>query len=52
MAGKVVNHAKKRLGQRIVVLTGCEHRYILRDLLSKQSEIRFKEFHEVPAYKP
>jgi hypothetical protein len=33
MAGNVVNRAKEHPGQRIVVLRGWEHRYILRDLL-------------------
>jgi hypothetical protein len=52
MADNVATHAKKRPGQRIVVLCGCEHRYILRDLLLKEPEIHLKEFYEVLTSKP
>ena len=52
MAGNVETQARKRPGQRIVVLCGCEHRYILRDLLLTQPGIHLKEFYQVPAPKP
>jgi len=52
MAGNIATQAKKRPGQRIVVLSGCEHRYILRDLLLTEAEIHLKEFYELPASKP
>lgn len=52
MADNVATQARKRSGQRIVVLCGAEHRYILRDLLSTGPEIHLKEFYEVPASKP
>ena len=52
MAGNIATQARKRPGQRIVVLCGCEHRYILRDLLLAQPEVHLKEFYEVTASKP
>lgn len=51
MAGNIATQARKRPGQRIVVLCRCEHRYILRDLLLAQPEVHLKEFYEVPAAK-
>ena len=47
MSANIVEEAKKRPGKCIVVLCGCEHRYILRDLLSSQAEVRLKEFYEI-----
>ena len=52
MASTVVTQVRKRPGQRIVVLCGCEHRYILRDLLLREPDIHLKEFYEVPGAKP
>ena len=52
MADNVVTQARQRPGQRIVVLCGCEHRYILRELLSTHPEIHLMEFYEVPLSKP
>jgi hypothetical protein len=46
MAGNIASQAGKRPGQRIVVLCGCEHRYILRDLLAERSGVLLKEFYE------
>ena len=46
MADNIASQARKRPGQRIVVLCGCEHRYILRDLLAERSGVLLKEFYE------
>ena len=48
MASNIATQAKRRPGQRIVVLCGCEHRYILRDLLLAERGVQLKEFYEVP----
>jgi hypothetical protein len=47
MANKVASTARKHLSKRIVVLCGSEHRYILRELLSRQDAVCLKEFYEV-----
>jgi Family of unknown function (DUF5694) len=52
MAGNIAVQARQRPGQRIVVVCGCEHRYILHDLLLPEPQIRLKEFYELPASKP
>jgi pheromone shutdown protein TraB len=44
MADNIATQAGKRAGQRVVVLTGCEHRYILRELLAKKPGMAVKEF--------
>jgi catechol 2,3-dioxygenase-like lactoylglutathione lyase family enzyme len=51
MADNIVNAAQKHKGKRLVVVTGCEHRYILRDLLKDVNSIELKEYWEVPAEK-
>jgi hypothetical protein len=51
MADNIAREARKHPTQRIAVLCGSEHRYILRDLLAKQSDILLKEFYEVDAKK-
>jgi|SRR5208283_4841319 len=52
MADNIATQARKRPGQRIVVLCGCEHRYILRELLSAQPDVHLREFYEEPGAKP
>jgi len=47
MAENISAIAKQFGGRRLAVVTGCEHRYILRDLLANQPEIVLKEFWEV-----
>ncbi|MBN2020803.1 MAG: hypothetical protein JW749_11340 [Sedimentisphaerales bacterium] len=46
MAENIIKAAKEYPGKRLVVLTGAEHRYILRDLLSKEQSIELKEYWE------
>ena len=46
MAKNIINAAKENPGKRLVVVTGCEHRYILRDLLAKEQSIELKEYWE------
>jgi len=52
MADHIAAEARKRPGERIVVLCGCEHRYILRDLLSPEPDIRLREYFESKPSKP
>jgi hypothetical protein len=47
MAANVAGLARKRPSQRIAVVCGYEHRYILRDLLSAESGVIVKEFYEL-----
>lgn len=49
MADNIVSQARKHSGRRMAVLCGSEHRYILRDLLSTESDILLKEFYEAAA---
>jgi hypothetical protein len=46
MAKNIIKAAKENPGKRLVVITGCEHRYILRDLLEKEQNIELKEYWE------
>ena len=52
MAANIVKAAKAQAGKRIVVITGCEHRYILRDLLKGESRIRLREYWELADIDP
>jgi len=47
MVENIVKTAKKYTGKRLVVVTGCEHRYILRDLLKDEESIELKEYWQV-----
>jgi hypothetical protein len=47
MAENIIKAAKQYSGKRLVVITGAEHRYILRDLLKDQSDIELKEYWQV-----
>jgi hypothetical protein len=47
MAENISAIAKQFGGRRLAVITGTEHRYILRALLANQREIVLKEFWEV-----
>ncbi|NIM06295.1 MAG: hypothetical protein GTO55_07910, partial [Armatimonadetes bacterium] len=49
MADNIARIASQFPGKRIVVITGAEHRYILRDLLSEKPNIVLKEFWEAQA---
>jgi len=51
MANNIAAEARMRTGQRIVVLCGCEHRYILRDLLFAHPEIDLEESYQSSAFK-
>jgi hypothetical protein len=44
MAENILKAAMEYKGKRIVVLTGSEHRYILRDLLKDENTIELKEY--------
>jgi protein-S-isoprenylcysteine O-methyltransferase len=48
MARNIQDIARTFTGKRLVVLTGSEHRYILRELLGKVPELELKEFYQVP----
>ena len=48
MARNIQDIARSFPAKRLVVLTGTEHRYILRDLLRNASGLELKEFYEVP----
>ncbi|GEM_PF-2037694 len=50
MARHIREIACKFAGKRLVVLTGAEHRYILRELLAKAPELEIREFYEVPEW--
>lgn len=47
MADNITRIASQFPGGRIAVVTGAEHRYILRDLLSEREGIALKEFWEI-----
>lgn len=47
MARNILRIAAEFPGERIVVVTGGEHRYILRDMLIGEEGVRLKEFWEV-----
>ena len=47
MAENIIKAAKENPGKRLVVVTGCEHRYILRDLLAKEQSVELKEYWEL-----
>jgi hypothetical protein len=50
MARNILEIARKFAGKRLVVLTGSEHRYLLRELLAKAPELELKEFYQVPGW--
>ena len=47
MADNIIKAAKQYPGKRLVVVTGADHRYILRDLLKDEPGIDLKEYWEV-----
>ncbi len=47
MADNIIKAAKKYPGERLVVLTGATHRYILKDLLKDAKSIELKEYWEI-----
>ena len=47
MADNIIKAAKQYTGKRMVVVTGAEHRYTLRDLLKDEPGIDLKEYWEV-----
>jgi len=47
MADNIKKAAEKYKGKRLVVITGCEHRYILKDLLKNEKSIELKEYWEI-----
>ena len=47
MADNIVRATKEYPGKRLVVITGAEHRYILRDLLKDEKSIDLKEYWEI-----
>lgn len=47
MAENIKKAAKEYPGKRLVVITGAEHRYILRDLLKDVNSIDLKEYWEI-----
>lgn len=52
MAQNIVKAAGRYRGNRLVVITGSEHRYILRDLLAKEKTIDVKEYWELVSVDP
>jgi len=50
MARNIQDIANAFAGKRVVVLTGSEHRYILRELLGNVPELELKEFYEIPEW--
>jgi hypothetical protein len=50
MAQNIRDIARKFTGKPLVVLTGSEHHYILRELLAKAPELELKEFYQVPGW--
>lgn len=52
MARNIVDTARQFTGKRLVVLTGSEHRYLLRELLAKVPELELKEYYQVPGVLP
>jgi hypothetical protein len=49
MRDKILEAALDRRGERCVVVTGAEHRYVLRDLLADQEDIMLREYWEILA---
>lgn len=47
MAENIVALAARHLGGRVAITVGCEHRYMLRDLLSEKPGIVLREYWEV-----
>lgn len=47
MADNIIKVAKEYPGKRLVVVTGSEHRYILRDLLKDEQSIELREYWEL-----
>ncbi|MCK5472651.1 MAG: hypothetical protein KAI59_01350 [Planctomycetes bacterium] len=47
MANNIVKIATDYKGKRIVVLTGSEHRYILKDLLNNKKTIALREYWQI-----
>jgi len=47
MVNNIISAAKEHSGKRLVVITGSEHRYSLRDLLKDEPAIELKEYWEV-----
>ncbi|HUT28558.1 MAG TPA: DUF5694 domain-containing protein [Sedimentisphaerales bacterium] len=47
MVDNIIKAAKEYSGKRLVVITGSEHRYILRDLLKDERNIDLKEYWQV-----
>jgi hypothetical protein len=47
MVQNILNAAQAYPGKRLCVLTGCEHRYILRELLKGMQSIELKEYWEL-----
>jgi hypothetical protein len=47
MADNIIKAAKQYTGKRLVVITGDEHRYILRDFLKNERFLDLKEYWEI-----
>jgi len=47
MANSIVTASGEYKGKKLVVITGAEHRYILRDLLKDNANIELKEYWEI-----
>jgi len=47
MADNIIEAAKDHPGKRLVIATGCYHRYILRDLLRDEPCVELKEYWEI-----
>jgi hypothetical protein len=47
MADNIVKAAKEYPEKRLLVITGCEHRYILRELLKDEKSIELKEYWQI-----
>ena len=47
MAENIVQAAADFRGKRLVVTTGCEHRYVLRDCLASRESVELTEFWEI-----
>lgn len=52
MSDNILKAAAKYPGKLLVVLTGCEHRYLLREMLSTEKAIELKEYWELVDVKP
>lgn len=49
MADNIMKASGEYPGRRLVAVVGCEHRYILRDLLLERDGVLLKEFWEILA---